>query len=64
MLALLGCLSIPGQRMDAVLRADFWSLQLWEVEAGTSLQQSWREESSIQMDTSCPYPGGSMKEAS
>lgn len=40
MLALLGCLSIPGQRMDAVLRADFWGLQLWEVEAGTSLQQS------------------------
>lgn len=40
MLTLLRCLSIPGQRMDAVLRAGFQGLQLWEEEAGTSLQQS------------------------
>lgn len=64
MLALLRCLSIPGQRIDAVLRTGFRGLQLWKEEAGTSLLQSWREEHSIQMGVACPYPGGSMKGAS
>lgn len=35
-----------------------------EVEAGIDLPQSRREESGVQLDMSCPHPGGAEKEAS